>query len=260
MREKKRGKTGIWALLAALAVGLMLACLAGCGGKDGGYRILVDDFAEITLAQDGDSAAYDRALGAVGAYLENPGEETLQYALSEVTEVREQMEADGANLKPYELREELVPVLESYGLDREEYVINADMRASYLSGYVESLKNLEFYLELAEIMGPENPSSTLEFLYGFRSEYQSYTRDFCYYGINYWFADWEGEELAYVQEQVLDHLKSFGTDGAVWENSREGAERKLNLCLGQMEECQRGFEEYLGEIQRELYEMEAEQP
>ena len=111
MREKKRGKTGIWALLAALAVGLMLACLAGCGGKDGGYRILVDDFAEITLAQDGDSAAYDRALGAVRAYLENPGEETLQYALSEVTEVREQMEADGANLKPYELREELVPVL-----------------------------------------------------------------------------------------------------------------------------------------------------
>ena len=260
MREKKRGKTGIWALLAALAVGLMLACLAGCGEKDGGYRILVDDFAEITLAQDGDSAAYDRALGAVRAYLENPGEETLQYALSEVTEVREQMEADGANLKPYELREELVPVLESYGLDREEYVINADMRASYLSGYVESLKNLEFYLELAEITGPENPSSTLEFLYGFRSEYQSYTRDFCYYGINYWFADWEGEELAYVQEQVLDHLKSFGTDGAVWENSREGAERKLDLCLGQMEECQRGFEEYLGEIQRELYEMEAEQP
>ena len=47
------------------------ALLAGCGNKADArenYRQIVDDYAVFTLEQDGDSAAYDKALEAVGIY------------------------------------------------------------------------------------------------------------------------------------------------------------------------------------------------
>ncbi|HIZ80188.1 MAG TPA: hypothetical protein IAA17_10420 [Candidatus Lachnoclostridium stercorigallinarum] len=254
-----RGGTAVWKL-TALSLGLAAAVSAsGCsGGRDVGYRKLVDDFAAVTLAQDQDSAAYDQALAAVGAYLEDSGEETLSAARRAVTETRIQMEEDGAALTPYELDEDLAAVLEDYGLDPEEYVINADMRAGYLSGYAESLKNLEFYLEHESADQESVTRPALEFLYDFRRDYQECTRGFCFYGINYWFAGWEGEALDYVRSQVTDRLRSFVTEESVWEDSREGVERKLDLYLRRMEECQQEFQEYLGEAQEDLYRLEQE--
>ena len=57
---------------------------------------------------------------------------------------------------------------------------------------------------------------------------------------------------------MTDRLRSFVTEESVWEDSREGVERKLDLYLRRMEECQQEFQEYLGEAQEDLYRLEQE--
>ena len=208
------------------------ALLAGCGNKADArenYRQIVDDYAVFTLEQDGDSAAYDKALEAVGIYLENDDGDSLEKARRAVSDTIGRMEEDAGQAVSYELSEELAAVLAGYGVDQEEYTINANMRSAYLSDYIENLKTLQYYLEL---------------------------KGFYYYSINYWFAGWEGNQKAYVEEKVIKNLKSYGAENPVWEDSREAVEQKMNLYLDQMEELQYRLEEHIGRSQEELYQME----
>ena len=127
------------------------ALLAGCGNKADArenYRQIVDDYAVFTLEQDGDSAAYDKALEAVGIYLENDDGDSLEKARRAVSDTIGRMEEDAGQAVSYELSEELAAVLAGYGVDQEEYTINANMRSAYLSDYIENLKTLQYYLEL----------------------------------------------------------------------------------------------------------------
>lgn len=83
---------------------LASALLAGCGKEADdreNYRKIVDDYAVFTLEQDGDSAAYDRALEAVGSYLENDSGDSLENARKVVSDTLEQMESDADKAVSY---------------------------------------------------------------------------------------------------------------------------------------------------------------
>ena len=90
----------------------------------------------------------------------------------------------------------------------------------------------------------------------FQRDSQTCEKGFYYYSINYWFAGWEGDQKAYVEEKVIKNLKSYGAENPVWEDSREAVEQKMNLYLDQMEELQYRLEEHIGRSQEELYQME----
>ena len=230
-------KTGFGGALLAILAG---ALLAGCGNKADArenYRQIVDDYAVFTLEQDGDSAAYDKALEAVGIYLENDDGDSLEKARSAVSDTIGRMEEDAGQAVSYELSE-------------------ANMRSAYLSDYIENLKTLQYYLELESQEERDLLRDTLEFLYGFQRDSQTCEKGFYYYSINYWFAGWEGDQKAYVEEKVIKNLKSYGAENPVWEDSREAVEQKMNLYLDQMEELQYRLEEHIGRSQEELYQME----
>ncbi|MBS5606491.1 MAG: hypothetical protein KHX84_19280 [Enterocloster asparagiformis] len=249
-------KTGFGGALLAILAG---ALLAGCGNKADArenYRRIVDDYAVFTLEQDGDSAAYDKALEAVGIYLENDDGDSLEKARSAVSDTIGRMEEDAGQTVSYELSEELAAILAGYGVDQEEYAINANMRSAYLSDYIENLKTLQYYLELESQEERDLLRDDLEFLYGFQRDSQTCEKGFYYYSINYWFAGWEGDQKAYVEEKVIKNLKSYGAENPVWEDSREAVEQKMNLYLDQMEELQYRLEEHIGRSQEELYQME----
>lgn len=238
---------------------LASALLAGCGKEADdreNYRKIVDDYAVFTLEQDGDSAAYDKALEAVGIYLENDGGDSLENARSAVSDTIGRMEEDAGQPFSYELSEELAAILAECGVDQEEYTINANMRAAYLSDYIESLKTLRYYLEPESKEERDLLRDDLEFLYGVQRDSQTCEKGFYYYSINYWFAGWDGDQKAYVEEKVIKNLKSYRAENPVWEDSRDAVEQKMNLYLDQMEELQYRLEEHIGRSQEELYQME----
>lgn len=238
---------------------LASALLAGCGKEADdreNYRKIVDDYAVFTLEQDGDSAAYDKALEAVGIYLENDGGDSLENARSAVSDTIGRMEEDAGQPVSYELSEELAAILAECGVDQEEYTINANMRAAYLSDYIESLKTLRYYLEPESKEERDLLRDDLEFLYGVQRDSQTCEKGFYYYSINYWFAGWDGDQKAYVEEKVIKNLKSYRAENPVWEDSRDAVEQKMNLYLDQMEELQYRLEEHIGRSQEELYQME----
>ena len=130
------------------------------------------------------------------------------------------------------------------------------MLAVYLSDYIESLKALRYYLEPESKAERDLLRDDLEFLYGFQRDSQTSEKGFYYYSINYWFAGWDGDQKAYVEEKVIKNLKSYEAENPVWEDSRDAVEQKMNLYLDQMEELQYRLEEHIGRSQEDLYQME----
>ncbi|MCD7907879.1 MAG: hypothetical protein LUH04_09430, partial [Clostridium sp.] len=176
---------------------LAAALLAGCGSGEKtqeNYKKIVDDYAVFTLEQDQDSADYDKALEAVGQYLKDYDGDSLKAARTEVADTLDRMKTAAAETPPYELSGDLADILTEYGVDQEEYAINGNMRASYLSDYIESLKNLQYYLELEPQSSRDLLRDELEFLCQFQLDSHECEKGFYYYSINYWFAGWDGEQ------------------------------------------------------------------
>lgn len=237
---------------------LAAALLAGCGSGEKtqeNYKKIVDDYAVFTLEQDQDSADYDKALEAVGQYLKDYDGDSLKAARTEVAETLDRMKTAAAETPPYELSGDLADILTEYGVDQEEYAINGNMRASYLSDYIESLKNVQYYLELEPQSSRDLLRDELEFLCQFQLDSHECEKGFYYYSINYWFAGWDGDQRAYVEEKVIRNLKSFAAENPIWEDSRDAVEQKMNLYLDQLEELQYRLEEHIGASREELYQM-----
>ena len=239
------------ALIVSIAA---LLLPASAYGAEEGYREIVDDYAEIMLAMDQDSAAVDQVLEAVEGYLENSGKENLQNAIDLAGQSRETFEELADSGETYVMEEEFAALLTEYGILPEEYEINAQMRNSAWIGYIQDMKTLEYYLQAEN--GEYPMREELEFVWERQIAIQELNRD--YYGctVNYWFAEWEEDTLPYIQEKLLDQFQSFRTENMNWETSRGAVEEKMGIYLNQAEEELNLWTEYLGEKQEELYQME----
>lgn len=247
----------------------VMVCLSGCKtSKDSGYKLLVDDFAEIMLAQDRDSGAYDQALTAVSGYLKTQSREDLETAREAVEEAIGQMTEDLKGITSREISREMTEILKSCDMDPEEYKVNADMRAVRLSDYVSKLTNLKGRLDLAAAAAGSDGRAgesgvqaeltrILNFWVSYYTRYQNYMRTYSYYTINYWFCSWDQEKTAYVEERLLNRLESFKTEESFWEQSRESVVRKMDLCMDGIEELGHELESYMGAAQAELHEQNA---
>lgn len=246
--------------LALLAGILLLAQISGCKAGDKKDReeqmAVIDDYGEIMLLQDEDSARFDHALESVKVYVEEPGPEHREEARKVLEEAIGQMEEDRESGVPYELPKELGQLLENQGISGAEYKINADTRYQYLDGYLEDLGHLLLYIDYSE--ANEEFMEDLEFSYSCIAEHQKQARAFNYTGVNYWFAPWEGQE-AYVKEQVLDRFVSFKAEDFHWEKSREEVENRMNLYLDRIEQLMGEWSSYIWHSKEKLYE-EMQQP
>lgn len=263
---------------AAQAAGLMLlvmVVLAGCGsGRTGsrqdmpaagkmqksakGYQIIVDDYAQIILRQDQDSARYEQALEQVGIYLEQPGREPLQAARDEVQSAVQELEQAAADISPYQPEEGFAELLAESGISYVEYAANADSRSESLYDYAQTLKNLDEYLRYEE--QNDFTRGELQFLYEMSCEEHRITKGYCYYGINYWFAEWGEENLPYIEQQILGRLTSFCADEAVWEHSRAAVEQHMERYLNELEGLNAQWAEHLGNYQEEVYQQQQTVP
>lgn len=252
MKKQKYIQVGI----AAFSAAFLLAGCAGNAEQTPGYRDIVDDYAEVLLNQDADSAEYDGALLAVGSYLENPGKDALLEAETAVKDAVSQLEDAEESFEPKTLDGNFSELLKKYGIEPEEYMMMADERAENLYDYVSSLKAFEEYLSYEK--EDDLTRDALKAAYEMAAKEQEVWRAYHYCGINYWFAGWEEEEADYVRQKVYDNLQSFSAEREAWQDDRDAVGQRMTFYLNQMEELAKKRADDLGERQEELYQMEGE--
>lgn len=248
-------KLWLWRLAVLMLLAVVL--LAGCGRKaaekDDTYQVVVDDLAEIMLAQDRDSAAYDQALDAVRHYLDRPEQQAFDDAMTVLRDTKAYLAQELEEAVVYQADDEMADLLKRQEIDPEEYTVNANMRAMRLSDYISGLEDLQNELDMADLLDNDE---ALKFWTDYYVRTQNSLRNYAYYTINYWFAGYEEEKLFYVQEKLLDRLESLRTESSIWEDSQDAAERKLNLCLDELETLGQEMEAYIGTVQEEVYKLE----
>lgn len=253
--EKTMKKTKRLAIFAGIIIAVgITGCTSSKNQEELAQRkAIVDNYAEIILLQDQDSANYDKALSAVEAYLANSSTEQKNVAQDTIQDMVAQMETDSAACESYEISEELGQMLEAHQISRIEYQMNADSRYTYLQDYIQDLTYLEEYLSYAD--EGDAFMEDLQVTYRFMEEEQRLMRQYNCIGINYWFAGWGEEETAYIRQEVFDQLTSFLAEDMQWEDSRDAVEESMNACLDQVEELYNEWTAYIGESWEELNQM-----
>jgi len=246
---------------AVIATALLIsAAAAGCAGnKDSAEKkAIIDDYAGIILLQDRDSAEFDAVLEAIGEYIDSPYVQMQEAAVKILDDTIQKMEEDSASCEEYETPEDMARMLENQGISKIEYEINANTRYDALQAFLYDLEYLRFYTEVPD---PDDTAmADLKIVYSLISEEQKQIRAYNYTGINYWFAGWDKESEKYVREQVIDKLKSFEAEDAVWEDSRDAVEARMNTYLDRVEELDGDWAELIGRSQEELNQAREELP
>lgn len=241
---------------AAFAVVLMLSALAaGCAagdtdGQEDEQKAIIDDYAEIILVQDGDSAEFDAALKAAADYLDGGGQED---AVKRIESAIQKLEEESASYEEYEVSEELAALLEKQGISMVEYQMNANARYDSLQNFLYDLECLQFYVEYAAY--DESFWQDLETVYRLMEQEQEQICAYSYTGVNYWFAGWGSEAEEYVKAQVLDKFESFAAEDAVWYDSRSAVEARMNTYLDRIEEINGEWAAFVGSSQEELNQL-----
>lgn len=254
VKKKAKGNNAGWKL-----AGIWLAVALGTVGcakdkADEDYKKVVDDYAKIILSADEDSAKFDKALKSAGAYLEQPGPETLEKTRKEIQESIREMEETKNSLESYTMDEDFSKLLTKTGIDPEEYLMNADSRGLDMDNYILDMNILDQYLALEEIS--DMSREAFEVQYQGMVDSQEIMREYSYCTVNYWFAE-QGEDVEkYVKEQVLDKLTSFQAENPVWDTDRDAVERRMSMYMDKWEEVAGALAEHVGESQEKLYEAE----
>lgn len=244
---KKGTKYTAGTIIYALTAAIVLS-VAGCTSKQekndmAECQAIIDDYAEIILLQDKDSAHYDSALSAVKSYLDDTAQEQKTKAMGQIEGIITLMETDSRECTSYEAADTFAQMLEKHGISLAEYQMNADSRYTYLQDYIQDLTYLQEYVSYAD--ESEAYMKDLQTYYEFALKEQQLMRSYNYIGINYWFAGWNADAAAYVRQAVLDRLVSFSGEDVQWQDSREAVESSMNACLDQLEEL---YNEWTAEI------------
>lgn len=222
------------------------------------YMEIVDDMAPIILTMDQESLAYDQILEKIGTYVEDPqavgAEETRELVQAAIAD----FESASQEAEPYAMEEDFAKLLIAWGIDPEEYQMNADARESNLGRYITRLQTMDGFLELEAWYENTEADSDFAYMYEYNLKEQECLRGYEYYSANYWFADWEEEAAAYAQEQIAGKLQSFVTEASVWESSRQAVEQKMLVYLEELEDQTEEMAAHIGQAQEELYRLEKE--
>lgn len=264
--RKRRGVTGAVMPLLLCLSGFSLV-LSGCGMGNGvggnggtslGYQEIVADMASIILPMDQESLAYDQILTVIGAYIEDPQDMGAEETRALVRDSIADFQSAAQEAAPYAMEEEFARLLIEWGIDPEEYQMNADARESYLGRYIARLQTMDAFLEMETWYEDAGVNPDFAYLYQYNLLEQESIRGYEYYSANYWFADWEEEAAAYAKEQIADQLQSFVTKDSLWESSRQAVEQKMTVYLEQLEDQTEEMAAYIGQAQEKLYQLEQE--
>lgn len=230
--------------------GIMLLVIGtGCGAKKDAvsenFQKVVDEYAQITLRMDEESALVDTAYEAVADYLENQNMDQLQETAGEVESVFRQLVEKYNEIKDYEVPDEIFDLLGDYDILYEDFESYVSEEKGQIYEYLENLDDLYEYLSYEATDMPM--TEDLAFHYEMVNKLQEINRKYMYTGINYWFAGRSEAELAYLNEAVTDKLVSFCSDGHEWDSDQANVEDRMNAYLDELADLRLDWEIQLGE-------------
>ena len=254
--KARKWLTGIVGIMV-LTMGAGSVCSGEAAAPSEDFQKVVDEYAEITLRMDEESALADAAYASVEKYLEAPGLDQLEETAGEVEQAFRQFTEWYYNLPDYEMPLEISELIEDYDIYYEDFTVYASEEKAQISEYIYDLGNLYEYLgyEATDLPMTEEMSHYFDMI----RQCQEIYRKYMYTGINYWFAGRSEAELAYVKEAVTDQLASFYSDGHEWDSNQANVEDILNAYLNEIEDLQLDWDAYLGEREAEVNKMKREQ-
>ncbi|MCC8028201.1 MAG: hypothetical protein LIO75_00065 [Lachnospiraceae bacterium] len=242
----KRLKTAGLACVIAGAAAVLPACQ---GAADDDCGEIVQEYASLFLEMDGDGYLYSQALEAAGDYLS--GDVSQAEALETMDTVMDEMEDRRDSVEEYTVSSEMSVLLEAYGIMPEEFESFANTRDSDLYSYLISLETVRGCLLYAEEFAFEYEN--LSYYYELDTGIHESERGYYYYGcLNYWFAEWEEEQVDLVREQVISQMKDYLPSSYTWETDPDVVEQKAMLYLDEVEAYKESLTEHLGEQKEDL--------
>ncbi|MCD8133553.1 MAG: hypothetical protein LUE19_06840 [Clostridiales bacterium] len=223
----------------------MTAVLSACQGTvNDDCQEIVQEYAGLFLEMDEDGYLYSSALEAVGDYLS--GDTSQTEALETLDAVMEEMEDRRDSVGTYTVSSEMSALLEDYGIMPEEFESFGNTRDSDLYNYLLSLETVYGCLLYAEEFSFQYEN--LSYYYELDTGIHESERGYYYYGcLNYWFAEWEEEQVDLVREQVINQLKDYLPETYIWETDPDVVEQKVMLYLDEVEAYLENMTERLGE-------------
>lgn len=231
---------------------LLLSFLPACqGGVDDDCNEIVQEYAGLFLQMDEDGYLYSTALEAVGDYLD--GDISQTEAMETLDDIMDEIENRRDSVETYTVSSGMSTLLEDYGIMPEEFESFGNMRDSDLYHYIVSLETIYSCLLYAEEFSFEYEN--LSYYYELDTGIHESERGYYYYGcLNYWFAEWEEDQVELVREQVIDQLKDYLPESYTWETDPDVIEQKVMLYLDEVEEYSVSLTEHIGEQNTQLYE------
>ncbi len=246
--KKKMMKLGVFTLLTAL--------LTGCTAKNKvseEFKEIVESFSDIYLTLDADGHRVDKALDAVGAYLEEGTsyEDTAKVLEDAITEI----DQASKNQKEFVVDEEMAELLRAYDISPEEYREFGNFRTYELNNQSQTIFILLEYVTYADLS--EEDYNNLVRAYELQTEYQKEMKIYYYYMcLNYWFKSATEPEKEYLQEQVMKNIKSYQPENSVWYTDEKELEDAVALCLDRIEANNEEWVVHLAGQRESLYDME----
>ncbi|MCD8118333.1 MAG: hypothetical protein LUE29_02360 [Lachnospiraceae bacterium] len=219
------------------------------------FQDIIAEYLPIILDYDSYGVQFDLALSAVESYLD--GTLSLADTEAEIEAVCLTLTEYCRNLTDYTVSAELSRALQDHGILPEDFEYFADLRADQASEYLSDLDFLDFYLPYADDY--DFDLQEVSFWFELHSTIQEAYRGYYFYGsVNYWFAEWDEEQTACVQEEVIPLLASYIPETYVWETSQTASEEKAMSYLDILEDCVAMDAEHLGGLIEELNRLKRE--
>lgn len=231
-------------IISLILAAAMAVSLAGCGRVSEDFAASLDEIAELYLRLDEDSIRFDRALERLGEYLE--GDISQKEALEAFEKDLSYYEKELAEIEEYELEEDLESSLIECGIYVQDFLVFANMRSHELYEYRDKAAVLLEYLTYAEQF--RDARESLEFYHRYYGKLQSCNKGYYFYGgLNYWFAEADGKELALLEEVLLNEIGSLRPAKDIWYTESAHAEEAAQDSLDTMEECVTEISAFMGE-------------
>ena len=246
-------KKKIYMIAACMAAGSLTGSCPVSARE--GYQSIVEEYKKIFLVMDEVSYEYDCVLTAIGDYVEKKADhsDTTETVKNIIDTLKEQKD----NLEVYTLDDEMSDLLEEYGILPEEFEAFGRSQEDEFTDTISDMEELLEYLSYAE--DSENDYDRLVNAYKEYKDIQESMKGVNYYAnYNYWFAEWNEEETAYVQENVTPEIKSCISKDFVWENERDVVERKAMRYMDDLEDYIDVLAKHTGEARERQMEMEQE--
>ena len=189
----------------------------------------LEDIKGPLIFMDERFSLYENALAAIGAYIENPGDETLDAAKSACMDTLSGIEA----LVPREsaLTEGERGGLIALGINMADYDALFQYADYHKQANIETLTLLSRYLSQAPSL-----NDMLGHTVDFNVSLHALDRKLEFIGLNHLLCEQSGEVLETFKSGFLPSLTAFAADGLPWETDKDVLEARVGFLFSEIED------------------------